>query len=60
MVVKTGALLEDAGYKVVAVMFFGEKEVSCFNHYPRPLMVSYRAVYKLGSPSLELEVEVVF
>lgn len=50
MVVKTGALLEDAGYKVVAIMFFGEKEVSCFNHYPRPLMVSYRAVYEAGEP----------
>ena len=28
--VKTGALLEEAGYKVVAVMFFGEKEVGRF------------------------------
>ena len=34
MPVKTGALLEEAGYRVVAVMLFGKKEVSCFRYYP--------------------------
>ena len=27
---KTEVSLREAGYKVVAVMFFGKKEVSCF------------------------------
>jgi hypothetical protein len=30
MVVKTGAFLKETSYKVVAVMFFGKREVVCF------------------------------
>jgi len=42
--------LGDAGYKVVAVMFFGEKEAGRFFYGPRPLVVPHRIDYEAGEP----------
>jgi hypothetical protein len=37
---KTEVTLREAGYKVVAVMFFGKKEVWCFLNDKLPALVS--------------------
>ena len=40
---KTEVSLEEVGYKVVAVMFFGKKEVQCFRNNKRLALVSCAA-----------------